>query len=863
MKKQLIHLIVVLISVGAMAANGAQTIRELWDQFPSGQLQGATNGNTSLGYYPNATIKWTVNPADPAGTNALIIRSDANVEDWTIGRYDTLPSSWTDAGDMSLAGTTNGFDTGSWAVRFLDTPARINTAVDGVYYFSARLIKRSLWWYDAPPGGNTNNFGPDDAALGIGFAAGNSASSHFIGAGFTRTVAANGGAGYLTADGGTDIGDTVYITQGTLGQAGFANHPSDSGGPFYVRAYGYPQWVEGYLGGYPSMDQKYVNGGFLVGKLTTSAAGSDQLQVYTFVDGENVPTDDAGITWDVTYSFNESSSLSYLLVWMSATNHGGNSCDIDAIRVGTRYADVIGLETFGPTASPTNRVYEGTPLSLTVTGILGDTNSSSYQWLKAGGFINNATNSTYTIASPATTNSGSYSAIYSNAFGVATSQVLTVTVDPYASPIITTEPLDQTRYLGATSNYFRVVADGGRPLNYLWKHIVGSVTNVMSGQTNPILVLTNLQAGDAGGYFATVTNLAGSTNSSVAAMNVIVPAPGSYAAQVLANNPWGYWMLDEAYGTTNLHDFYGGHDGWLDPTNSGVDGTNPFTWGVYQQQPAAQLPGFPANHVGIYVPHNGYEAHAQVPGVSNYTPNMTWMGWILATSPGANELGEGGAFLWNRDYNDNGGYGNAFGLTFIQNTTGGSTNDNEIAYRWGGSAENPTQAWAGYYFHTGLFAPTSTWCFVAVTWAASNNATVYLGSPNGPLTAATAALPATFDSGYPGASYQNSFDILLGRGGYPWADGLVNANNQTGVSLSDVAVFTNALSSNAVYQIYLGATGELLTYTNLAGNLVVSWPWGTLFSSTNAGGPYSPVAGATSPYTASKTGARKFFRVQR
>ena len=285
--------------------------------------------------------------------------------------------------------------------------------------------------------------------------------------------------------------------------------------------------------------------------------------------------------------------------------------------------------------------------------------------------------------------------------------------------------------------------------------------------------------------------------------------------------------------------------------------------GRLSAQPAAQLAGFPGNHAGIYVPNNGYQAHAQVPGVSNYAPNMTWMGWICVTNPSANYLGEGGAFIWNRDYDNNGGYGNAFGLTFIENVTGGVTNTSEIAYRWGGPTENPTQPWAGYYFHTGLFAPTSSWCFVAVTWVEPNNATVYLGTATGPLTVATATLPSTFDSGYPGATYQNRYDILLGRGGYPWADGLLNANNQTGVSLSDVAVFTNALSSNAIYQIYLAATSELLTYSNSAGNLVVSWPWGTLLSSTNVAGPYAVVPGATSPYTTPKTAPRMFFRVQR
>ena len=81
--------------------------------------------------------------------------------------------------------------------------------------------------------------------------------------------------------------------------------------------------------------------------------------------------------------------------------------------------------------------------------------------------------------------------------------------------------------------------------------------------------------------------------------------------------------------------------------------------------------------------------------------------------------------------------------------------------------------------------------------------------------------------------------------------------------MSDVAIFTNALSSNSVYQIYLAATSELITYTNSAGNLVLSWPQGTLLSSTNVQGPYATVGGASSPYTVPKTVPRQFYRVQK
>jgi hypothetical protein len=191
------------------------------------------------------------------------------------------------------------------------------------------------------------------------------------------------------------------------------------------------------------------------------------------------------------------------------------------------------------------------------------------------------------------------------------------------------------------------------------------------------------------------------------------------------------------------------------------------------------------------------------------------------------------------------------------------TNNNELGYRWGGGTENASQPFYGYYWPSGLYAPTNTWFFVAMVWGASNNATMYMGTNTGPLSVASATLPATFDSHYPGTSYSNSYSLLLGRGGYPWAEGQGNAWDGANLYMSDVAIFTNALSSNAIYQIYLAAVNELITTANSAGNFVLSWPEGTLVSSTNVQGPYTPVAGATSPYTVSKTAPRQFYRVQK
>jgi hypothetical protein len=46
-----------------------------------------------------------------------------------------------------------------------------------------------------------------------------------------------------------------------------------------------------------------------------------------------------------------------------------------------------------------------------------------------------------------------------------------------------------------------------------------------------------------------------------------------------------------------------------------------------------------------------------------------------------------------------------------------------------------------------------------------------------------------------------------------------------------------------------------------AASLIFNWPFGTLQSATNVVGPWSPVTGATSPYTNSPSEPQQFFQV--
>ncbi len=82
-------------------------------------------------------------------------------------------------------------------------------------------------------------------------------------------------------------------------------------------------------------------------------------------------------------------------------------------------------------------------------------------------------------------------------------------------------------------------------------------------------------------------------------------------------------------------------------------------------------------------------------------------------------------------------------------------------------------------------------------------------------------------------------------------------------SMDDIAVYNKALTPMQIQNHFLNTTHVSITSTG--NKFVVSWPVGTLQSSTSVNGPYINVAGvgatATS-YTNSVSGTKQFFRVQ-
>jgi hypothetical protein len=85
-------------------------------------------------------------------------------------------------------------------------------------------------------------------------------------------------------------------------------------------------------------------------------------------------------------------------------------------------------------------------------------------------------------------------------------------------------------------------------------------------------------------------------------------------------------------------------------------------------------------------------------------------------------------------------------------------------------------------------------------------------------------------------------------------------NNNFSGSVDEAVFYNRALSAAEVTSHLLDR--PRLTLTRSGGNIIVTWPVGTLQQANEATGLYTDVPAATSPYAASASGTKKFFRVK-
>ena len=137
----------------------------------------------------------------------------------------------------------------------------------------------------------------------------------------------------------------------------------------------------------------------------------------------------------------------------------------------------------------------------------------AYQWRFNGVDIPGATNSTFVLAKAQAPNAGKYTVLVSTDTGIIESLPGTLTVNEV--PVIVRQPANQTA-IASGSVSFSVTAEGSSPLAYQWL----KNGQPLAGATNAALTLDDLSSAAAGLYSVTVSNAAGSVNSTLAALDV-------------------------------------------------------------------------------------------------------------------------------------------------------------------------------------------------------------------------------------------------------------------------------------------------------------------------------------------------------
>lgn len=518
--------------LGMAQVQATTLVTELWDGVGDGVLSDLGDGSSSVGFDPASA--WYLN----YGTYIKVAQNF----DVTSGTPDTiagLPYNagqqgglWGDEWAPGFEGSV--WDTRSWATRGLAESAQINFGAEGVYWMSVRI----------------NNGG--DSAGGIGLASAGDATAQFMGVGAMWNNAGGGAAN-----------NSVYITDGTLDQ---------TSGPCAIRT---------------NSTAGVINGkGLLVARVTTHASGKDKVEAVVFPAGTPAPADANAITWQTTYEPELNFKATYFLLWMNGTY----PFEMDAIRVATTYGEVAALPWVSSeiAASPTNNVFAGVPVTLSLGGKGGT--PLSYLWMRNGTLVATSTVPSLVFTNPTVGDSGAYTVILTNAAGTVTSAAATLTIRPANPPVLVQGPANARRYVNGHVT-FNAVVDGTPPFKYQWTFNNTPITDA----TNATLAIKEIKAADAGSYKVYVTNDFGYAASADASLTLQPVAANSYEEYIVSKKPVAYWRLNETdLSVENAMDYAGGND--LVNTNVlSVPGLQPPTYpGFSDANTAAKYDGMAA-----------------------------------------------------------------------------------------------------------------------------------------------------------------------------------------------------------------------------------------------------------------------------
>jgi len=382
-------------------------------------------------------------------------------------------------------------------------------------------------------------------------------------------------------------------------------------------------------------------------------------------------------------------------------------------------------------------------------------------------------------------------------------------------PAISADPVSQTLYAGRTAT-FTVSAVGTSP-QYRWRKDNVPLTDGggISGATTPTLTIANVSAVNQGIYEVLITNRVGSITSAPASLTVITPVPDSYESAVIALNPIAYYRLNEtddpSGGTAVVSDFWGGLNGTY-----GVASQNGFI-GIAGPRPTDGFGIFEAANNALMTSTDGSWATTAPWGITANALTIT--AWVYPLS-----YVDRAGFVFVRAGQP------ATGINFI-----GTGNLN---YHWLDNA-------ATYNWDSGLNVPLNQWSFVALVIEPTQG-TMYLKNANGSQSAVNVVANAV-----------RTFSDTVRIGGDP-----NSAARTFNGSIDEVAIFPYALSASQIQDLYSGTVTPVvsLTVQQIGGNVVLTWPQGTLLEANEVTGPYT-TNNASSPYTNAPTAPRKFYQV--
>ncbi len=475
-------------------------------------------------------------------------------------------------------------------------------------------------------------------------------------------------------------------------------------------------------------------------------------------------------------------------------------------------------------------IYSGTPVTL--SALVAGTKPLSYQWYKNSSPVAGQTNSDYSFVPvyPADNNAAYYVRV-TNSVGATNSvtNVLTLLTDIN----VIAPPYSGITYNVGSHAAFRIAANGALPIGYQWFESPDGVSfTSLTNQTNDTLWLTNVQLSMGGNqYWVLVTNpftsYSNSVTLSVQPRPVVVPLSG-YGAIVAADNPVAFYHLDEPTNSTDAVDAVGSFDGTYN------NALGPIDWQI-----PTSIPGETNTGVGLFDPQSavaGEGGVVDIPYALELNPYGTWTfeGWFEPATQDPNNFRTICSSMYNSNFSSSlSGWliyqhpASAFTLVTFNDTGAPATFISDYA--------NIPLVLGSWYHLVLVDNGTTIQLYVnGVAGSASGPASLYV--PNG-------------INGDPSLSAEPE---VLGQR----SDGAFFGFNG---GVSDVAFYNYPLSQAQITSHYLGKA--TLTYAKVGGKVVLTYPAGTLLGTTNLAQPFTPVSGASSPYTVPGTSSQFFYKV--